>query len=61
MGRNGANGAERWIASRADLVLGSNSQLRAIVEVYAQSDGATRFIADFAQAWTKVMELIASI
>ena len=57
VGRNGANGAERWIASRADLVFGSNSQLRAIVEVYAQSDGATRFIADFVQAWTKVMEL----
>ena len=38
-------------------MFGSNSQLRAIVEVYAQSDGATRFIADFVQAWTKVMEL----
>ena len=57
IGRNGDNGPERWIASRADLVFGSNSQLRAIVEVYAQSDGAPRFIADFVQAWTKVMEL----
>ena len=57
IGRNGDNGPERWTASRADLVFGSNSQLRAIVEVYAQSDGAPRFIADFVQAWTKVMEL----
>ena len=57
IGRNGDNGPERWIASRADLVFGSNSQLRAIVEVYAQSDGAPRFIADFVQAWSKVMEL----
>ena len=57
IGRNGDNGPERWIASRADLVFGSNSQLRAIVEVYAQSDGAPRFIADFVHAWTKVMEL----
>ena len=57
IGRNGDNGPERWIASRADLVFGSNSQLRAIVEVYAQSDGAARFVSDFVQAWTKVMEL----
>ena len=57
VGRSGANGPERWTASRADLVFGSNSQLRAIVEVYAQSDGAQRFITDFVQAWTKVMEL----
>ncbi|MEC8095893.1 MAG: catalase/peroxidase HPI [Cyanobacteriota bacterium] len=57
VGRSGVNGPERWTASRADLVFGSNSQLRAIVEVYAQSDGAQRFITDFVQAWTKVMEL----
>jgi len=52
-----SQGAERWTASRADLVFGSNSQLRAIVEVYAQNDGANRFVADFVQAWVKVMNL----
>ncbi len=52
-----AQGSERWTASRADLVFGSNSQLRAIVEVYAQDDGASRFVTDFVQAWVKVMNL----
>ena len=52
-----STGAERWTASRADLVFGSNSQLRAIVEVYAQDDGASRFAEDFVQAWVKVMNL----
>ena len=52
-----AQGAQRWTASRADLVFGSNSQLRAIVEVYAQDDGASRFVSDFVQAWVKVMNL----
>jgi catalase-peroxidase len=52
-----AQGSERWTASRVDLVFGSNSQLRAIVEVYAQEDGASRFVADFVQAWVKVMNL----
>ena len=52
-----AQGYERWTASRADLVFGSNSQLRAIVEVYAQDDGASRFVADFVQSWVKVMNL----
>ena len=49
--------AQRWTASRADLVFDSNSQLRAIVEVYAQDDGASRFVSDFVQAWVKVMNL----
>ena len=40
-----------------DLVFGSNSQLRAIAEVYAQGDGAGRFVRDFIAAWTKVMDL----
>ena len=57
IGRDSATGAERWSASRADLVFGSNSQLRAIVEVYAQNDGGSRFVADFVKAWVKVMEL----
>ena len=56
-GRERTSGALRWTASRADLVFGSNSQLRAIAEVYAQSDGAGRFVADFVRAWVKVMEL----
>ena len=46
---------DRWTATRTDLVFGSNSQLRAIAEVYAASDGADRFVTDFVSAWTKVM------
>ena len=56
-GRSRADGSLRWTATRADLVFGSNSQLRAIVEIYAQEDGSERFIHDFVQAWVKVMEL----
>ena len=44
-----------WSASRVDLAFGSNSQLRALAEVYAQSDNQEKFIADFVSAWTKVM------
>ena len=44
-----------WSASRVDLVFGSNSQLRALAEVYAQSDNQQKFITDFVSAWTKVM------
>ena len=44
-----------WSASRVDLAFGSNSQLRAIAEVYAQSDNQEKFISDFVSAWTKVM------
>ena len=44
-----------WSASRVDLAFGSNSQLRALAEVYAQSDNQEKFIADFVNAWTKVM------
>jgi catalase-peroxidase len=54
-GRDRRTGALRWTASRADLVFGSHAQLRAISEVYASADGEDRFIADFAAAWTKVM------
>ena len=56
-GRDRTTGALRWSASRADLVFGSNAQLRAIAEVYAQADGTERFARDFVKAWTKVMEL----
>ncbi|MEM7453503.1 MAG: catalase/peroxidase HPI [Planctomycetota bacterium] len=51
------SGDLRWTASRADLIFGSNSQLRAISEVYAASDGEARFVEDFVAAWDKVMNL----
>ena len=47
----------KWTATRADLVFGSNSQLRAIAEVYASDDAREKFVSDFAAAWNKVMEL----
>ena len=50
-------GKVKWTASRVDLVFGSNSQLRAIAEVYAQNDNKEKFVNDFIKAWTKVMEL----
>lgn len=49
-------GAQVWTGSRVDLLFGSNSELRAVAEVYAQSDAAEKFTADFVRAWTKVME-----
>lgn len=48
-------GAEKWTATRVDLVFGSNSVLRSYAEVYAQDDGAARFVEDFVAAWVKVM------
>ena len=56
-GRDRKSGGVRWTASRADLVFGSNSQLRAIAEVYASDDAERTFVADFIAAWTKVMNL----
>ena len=47
----------KWTASRADLIFGSNSELRAICEVYASDDGGEKFVLDFVKAWTKVMNL----
>lgn len=52
-----ASGAQKWTATAVDLVFGSNSQLRALAEVYASEDGQKKFAKDFAAAWTKVMEL----
>jgi catalase-peroxidase len=49
-----ATGAVRWTGSRADLVFGSNSELRALAEVYAGDDGGEKFVNDFVAAWTKV-------
>jgi catalase-peroxidase len=56
-GRDRATGELRWTGSRCDLVFGSNSQLRAIAEVYASEDGGQKFVHDFAAAWDKVMNL----
>jgi len=50
-------GDRKWTATRVDLIFGSNAQLRALSEVYAQIDGAEKFVKDFVLAWTKVMEL----
>ena len=47
----------KWTGSRVDLIFGSNSQLRAIAEVYACEDSKSKFIADFISAWAKVMNL----
>jgi catalase-peroxidase len=47
---------QKWTATRTDLVFGSNSQLRALCEVYAARDGQAKFVADFVKAWTKVMD-----
>ncbi len=54
-GRDRATGQPKWTATRVDLVFGSNSQLRALAEVYAQSDNAGKLVEDFVAAWTKVM------
>ncbi len=56
-GHDRATGDLKWTASRVDLVFGSNSQLRAISEVYAQSDNGEKFVKDFVKAWDKVMML----
>ena len=56
-GRDRETGELKWLASRADLVFGSNSQLRAIAEVYASDDAQEKFERDFVAAWVKVMNL----
>ena len=55
VGTDRESGAEKWRATRTDLVFGSNSQLRAVSEVYAQDDNKEKFVNDFIAAWTKVM------
>lgn len=54
-GYDRATGQPKWTATRADLVFGSNAELRAIAEVYASADGKDKFVKDFVAAWTKVM------
>ena len=56
-GRDRDSGDLKWTATRADLVFGSNSQLRAIAEAYASDDAKEKFVNDFVAAWTKVMNL----
>jgi catalase-peroxidase len=56
-GRDRATGKVKWTGTRVDLIFGSNSQLRALAEVYASSDAQMKFVRDFVAAWNKVMNL----
>jgi len=56
-GRDRTTGKRKWTGSRVDLVFGSNSQLRALAEVYACDDAKQKFVHDFVAAWNKVMNL----
>ena len=56
-GRDRKSGEIRWTGSRVDLIFGSNSELRALAEVYASADGQEKFVRDFVAAWNKVMNL----
>ena len=56
-GRDAATGEVKWTGTRADLVFGSNSELRALAEVYASDDAKEKFVRDFVAAWDKVMNL----
>ncbi|PWG79278.1 catalase/peroxidase HPI [Pararcticibacter amylolyticus] len=57
LGTDRKTGDVKWSATRADLVFGSHAELRAIAEVYASTDGKSKFLSDFVKAWTKVMNL----
>jgi len=56
-GRDRKTGELKWTGSRVDLIFGSNSELRAIAEVYGCNDGEAKFVHDFVKAWDKVMNL----
>ena len=56
-GRDRSSGEVKWTATRVDLVFGSNSELRALAEVYASEDAREKFVRDFVAAWDKVMNL----
>jgi catalase-peroxidase len=56
-GHDRKTGQLKWTATPVDLLFGSNSELRAVAEVYASADGQERFVRDFVKAWTKVMML----
>jgi catalase-peroxidase len=57
VGTDRKTGAIKWVGTRVDLIFGSNSELRAIAEVYGCSDAQEKFVKDFVAAWTKVMNL----
>ena len=56
-GRDRGTGEHRWTGTRVDLIFGSNSELRALAEVYACNDAEQKFVHDFVAAWDKVMNL----
>ena len=56
-GRDRATGELKWTGTRVDLIFGSNSELRALAEVYGSEDSQEKFVQDFVAAWTKVMNL----
>ena len=56
-GRSRESGELLWTATRSDLIFGSNSELRALAEVYASNDAKKKFVKDFVSAWNKVMNL----
>jgi catalase-peroxidase len=56
-GRDRKTGELKWTATPVDLIFGSNSELRAVAEVYAAEDGREKFVRDFVDAWVKVMKL----
>jgi catalase-peroxidase len=56
-GQDRATGQRKWTGTRVDLIFGSNSQLRALAEVYASADAQEKFVHDFVAAWDKVMNL----
>ena len=56
-GRDRATGELKWTGTRVDLIFGSNSQLRALAEVYGSDDSQQKFVQDFVAAWNKVMNL----
>jgi catalase-peroxidase len=56
-GRDRKSGQVKWTGTRADLIFGSHSQLRAIAEAYGAADAKEKFVKDFVKAWAKVMEL----
>jgi catalase-peroxidase len=56
-GRDRATGELKWTGTRVDLIFGSNSQLRALAEVYGSQDAQEKFVHDFVAAWSKVMNL----
>jgi catalase-peroxidase len=56
-GKDRSSNQVKWTATPVDLIFGSNSELRAVAEVYAADDGKEKFAQDFANAWAKVMDL----